>query len=842
MGPARRRARWPLVGRDTEIDTITDALARGGAVVYGPAGVGRTRLVTEVAERAVRTGRRVHRITGSCATAEVPLGAAAHLLPVQLLVPEAEGAAVLAHAVAALTVDDPVVVVDDAHLLDPLTVGALDQLARSGSGALVAAVPDGPDDPLAPLWLDEVAHRIDLGPLTRPDLDVLLRRVVGGPVATGTREQLWGWSRGLPRRLREIVESGRDSGCLAERDGLWEWTGPLRPTPPLAAIVTAPLAGLDPGSRTAVDLLTVAGPLPVHRLAELAGRTAMAGLERAGIVEIRRPVDRPGAGEVHIADPLLAVVLAGALPAAEAGTLRRRIAESATGDGPGDALRTGRMLLDGEAADVDPAALVTAAEVALDRGEHVLAHRLATAAGPAGAAVRTEALTWLGRPADAAEAGRAAPDSPRLRAVRALNAELGLRVPGGHLLGDAADGTARATLALIALHRSEPGRAAELGRAVLDDPGARAGHPLAGAAAGMALAVGGQADPARAAVAAGLAALDVRGGPVGPALGRLACEHARQLALLHLGDVVELTASADAATATVPAHPAGAARQRGGAGRAPGPAGDAAARLVEAAHGLDRADPLGVRVLCDAWLATALALAGRPGDARDRLTRIPDDAGPFRAHAARARVWVEAGPTPGRATAEALTAAGHARRAGEPLAAAALLHDAVRIGRSAAAADPLHRLAREVPLPVVLAAAEHVAGVVAGDPDRIDGAADRFEKLGALLRAADAAAHAAGLHRSRGDRRRSAATAARAAALAHRCGEPTTPALEALSTPRLTGRETDVARLAAAGLSNQMIARRLVVSVRTVETHLAHTYAKLGVDGRGDLLEVLPPG
>ena len=48
----------------------------------------------------------------------------------------------------------------------------------------------------------------------------------------------------------------------------------------------------------------------------------------------------------------------------------------------------------------------------------------------------------------------------------------------------------------------------------------------------------------------------------------------------------------------------------------------------------------------------------------------------------------------------------------------------------------------------------------------------------------------------------------------------------------LTERETEVLRLLASGLTNRAIADRLVLSVRTVETHVAHVYAKLGVTTR----------
>jgi pimeloyl-ACP methyl ester carboxylesterase/DNA-binding CsgD family transcriptional regulator len=50
----------------------------------------------------------------------------------------------------------------------------------------------------------------------------------------------------------------------------------------------------------------------------------------------------------------------------------------------------------------------------------------------------------------------------------------------------------------------------------------------------------------------------------------------------------------------------------------------------------------------------------------------------------------------------------------------------------------------------------------------------------------------------------------------------------------LTRRETDVLRLVAAGESNAQIARRLGVSVHTVERHVANLYPKIGARGRAD--------
>jgi len=55
----------------------------------------------------------------------------------------------------------------------------------------------------------------------------------------------------------------------------------------------------------------------------------------------------------------------------------------------------------------------------------------------------------------------------------------------------------------------------------------------------------------------------------------------------------------------------------------------------------------------------------------------------------------------------------------------------------------------------------------------------------------------------------------------------------------LTEAQHEVARLAAAGMTNREIAEQLFVTIKTVETHLAATYRKLGISRRDDLAQAL---
>ncbi|MGD0701757.1 MAG: LuxR C-terminal-related transcriptional regulator [Trebonia sp.] len=69
--------------------------------------------------------------------------------------------------------------------------------------------------------------------------------------------------------------------------------------------------------------------------------------------------------------------------------------------------------------------------------------------------------------------------------------------------------------------------------------------------------------------------------------------------------------------------------------------------------------------------------------------------------------------------------------------------------------------------------------------------------------------------------------------------EPATDGARWRVPGQLTCREAEIADLAARGMSNRQIAEHLFISKRTVDAHLDHIYAKLGISSRIELLNAL---
>jgi ATP/maltotriose-dependent transcriptional regulator MalT len=271
--------------------------------------------------------------------------------------------------------------------------------------------------------------------------------------------------------------------------------------------------------------------------------------------------------------------------------------------------------------------------------------------------------------------------------------------------------------------------------------------------------------------------------------------------------------------------------------------------LREAASALQHSDPRQQLPSCLALLAVAEAAAGRRGEAQATLSRAVTARGPRPIDwfggvtVAKAQIWTAAAV--GETSRAVRLALEHARSNGHaPLSAGQFLHEALRVGGAAALiAAQLRRAADRTDSCVLQAGAAHAEALAEGDAAGLERAARAFANIGALLRAAEAAADAAEAYERAGRAASARAAASYSAALAARCEDARTPRLRGPRPVSLSRRELEVANLAARGMSNAEIAERLTVSVRTVESHLYRAATRLGISRRedfGPLLGIRP--
>jgi DNA-binding winged helix-turn-helix (wHTH) protein len=303
---------WPLVGRHDEVEQIGQAFRErrlGGVMITGPAGVGKTRLARECVARIAAGGAPIVRVSGHAESSDVPLGAISHLLPADVL-SSASAAGELARTIVfqrARTVfdelgggDRAVLLIDNVGQLDDLTCALLGSLLTTGSVFAIMTQRTDHHDGFVLHELvrsGQIAH-VDLGPLDDTDLDVLLYRVLSGPIDLQSLEHLTRLARGRPGALQQLVETCRSSGALSTQNGVWRLTGPVQ------AMIGPPgeratLDNLDPAVHAGAEILAIAGDLDLELATDLLGADVLDDLDRAGLLTLDESAHAPRLSLAH---------------------------------------------------------------------------------------------------------------------------------------------------------------------------------------------------------------------------------------------------------------------------------------------------------------------------------------------------------------------------------------------------------------------------------------------------------------------------------------------------------------------------------------------------------------
>ncbi|MEZ0364405.1 LuxR C-terminal-related transcriptional regulator [Mycobacterium sp. pUA109] len=866
------------MGRESEIHQALAALDKStdfrGVVLVGEAGVGKSTLAHRLAATLESRGFNLRFALGTETGSAVPLGAFYWLMTLDAA---QEPAVMLAAAQRTLEQEENlVVVVDDAQLLDPLSASLLYQLAAGGVARLIVTIRSGnmvPDSVTA-LWKERLLLRLEVKAFTRQQTEDLVRAVLGGAVDARLINELHRRTAGNVLLLRGLLSAGRESGVLERTETGWHVRAPLRPDRQLSDLLEFRLRSLAAEELEAVEIVAAAEVLDWETLRGLCDTDAVAKLERRGLIQLVADESHTVARLLHPIMGETAIQHAGVVRTRQlngmlAQHLRKQMQELEQHARVPDVRARIRLAQFMMRSDLEPdlEVIIDAASCALTMANTVSSEELGRFAfehggGLPAALVLASALSWQGRGeeaeavlADADPAGNDPALTAQWGCLRAANLffNCGRVDSARRQLLDVrervnAPAMVELTTALDVLFAFFSG---DLAAAIDTGPSlcTAAVLPLAAvwAAAPTAYGLGlvGRFDEVRPVAEAGLRAAALsESGPQ-----RFAIGVAEAVAATAAGDYPEAERVRDRYTAMAAGIPAGDAMVdaiRGLVEFARGALPAASAAFHDSISALSEGFPLLWTMLTSAWCTQAEGMRGDSVAAAGALRIAEQSYGPQAAvllpELELARAWerAAAGHTTAART-HAVGAAQIAQQSGMPALEVRALHTAVRLGDRSCAAR-VAELAAALGTPLAAAMAGQARGLAGHDGDLLDAAADRFVELGALALAADAAAQAAAEHGRGGHRGKEIGSSTRADRLAGRCGLRTPATVAAARPLPITGREREIATLVASGWSNRQIADRLVVSVRTIDGHLYRIFAKLGINNRDQLIELLAPG
>ncbi len=849
-----------LVGRTGELDRLVAATTAGThSALRGEPGMGKSRLLGELALRLATEGLDLEWIYASAPDVAVPFAPFAHLLADDLPVLESTDlmARVMARLAARCEERPTCVLVDDAHRLDPGSIELLHQAMNQLPISVVIASRTGPgtDPRVRSAVAAADGPEVLLGPLLPAESAELLTQVLRGPLDDRIHDEVHRLSSGNPFVVIELAAAGTSSGAIRQDEtGRWRLERRLAAPPRVHDLILERLRPLDDAAMQVLRMLAVTGGLPLATLLTQVGVDRLAQLEQFGLVSLAtRSTDR----SIVLEHDLYREVLLDA-PSLLLDDAREQavLAIDACGqDDDGLDLLAARLSM--ESGRPEPERHLRASLIALRAWDGALALDLATAAEAAGAGqratlARATALGLLGRSAEAADLFAVLEQSTDLD----LTAEVicGRAV---HLMSRDADPAAAVALLRSGLERCGPPHDAPVRAALAGtlfftgriDEAVAAAEPLVDASgrfpvnAAPAL-LGGWAvmgQPAEVLRAAGHVWSELANGTDEQAYVGVNMVFCRLLALLQLGRLPE----GDDPTSGVPIRCDWPGR-RSWVVREAMPATQQYLRghLGDAAESYGRVDrllrssPSQIRVMNEAIEATLHAQRGDPVEARrmlDSIATVPPGAlVVFEWWIGRARVWLAAAEG-SVAGAVAQSRALVERHAGQHFYVTTSLHDIVRLGCSDLVVEELAAMAgRDGATWLDHVCAEHARAAVRHDAEALLRVSARFEEGGLDLAALECAGQAAAAAGADGQVARSAEAAVQVERLGRVCGPVRTPAL-VTEEAALTGRELEVARLAGQGLSNADIGLRLGTSRRTVGNQLQRVYEKLGIHGRDQL-------
>lgn len=328
-----RESKYPA-GRMSEFMELTEVLRdveSTGVLLAGTPGCGKMPLVEAVMSSMTKLDPSIRLICSSSLTS-VEYGALAPLLSglsedINMVTAVRNSLASVREILHGYSAETKLLVVlEDAQFVDSASAYVLGQIVQAGLIRLIVVTSEDHMDAMSldQLTIGSRLHRIGVGRLPLGEIVAQCEELLGGRISEGAAQIIEQQTHGIYFLIREFVISSRRQSVLVERHGRWvlRETGP-QPDDELREKVLGLHLRHSLGMRSAMEMLSLAGELPIILLQELTG------IERAHIDQ--NGLIHSDGRKVRISSKFYATVLRTLIPPGKGLALKSRLRDATAG-------------------------------------------------------------------------------------------------------------------------------------------------------------------------------------------------------------------------------------------------------------------------------------------------------------------------------------------------------------------------------------------------------------------------------------------------------------------------------------------------------------------------------
>ncbi|MHA7306411.1 LuxR C-terminal-related transcriptional regulator [Arthrobacter sp. TMN-49] len=286
--------KWGFVARGANVgeivELLTDSTSRG-VLIVGSRGAGKTWILGQLLA-ALGPDVVTIRLSASKSLAAIPFGAVNARVGTSVVRSndyyEVLNGLLDQIQTSAKSASQVLLMVDNAEHLDAQSTAIILQVVMSSSAKMILVDQHGDHQShLRELWRDGHLSRFELAPLKPEDVQDFLEGLLGGKVARPSADYLTSRSGGNPLVLNGLVAGAQEEGSLRQVNNVWILDHPGdRLGSESWEYLQMDLNHLPAQSRRIIEILALAGPLPLDVLLDLTSPEAVDDIQQRELVVI----------------------------------------------------------------------------------------------------------------------------------------------------------------------------------------------------------------------------------------------------------------------------------------------------------------------------------------------------------------------------------------------------------------------------------------------------------------------------------------------------------------------------------------------------------------------------